>query len=205
MIKANHASGWNLILREGQAVDHDWVRRICSHWLRRTYAPLKHEWAYRGIPRRILVEELLLDEAGKLPDDVKFHMYDGVCRRCTIETGRGEKLMSCNYTPNWRLYDRANATAALAGTLAPERPRPARLEAMIGIAEKLSAGFDYLRVDFLDLGERFAMTELTIYPGSGVGGKIFEREVEVAKHWLNPRWPQASASRRTGSLATPQA
>jgi TupA-like ATPgrasp len=194
-IKANHASGWIIILRDGEPVDHDWVRRVCRHWLRRTYAPQKHEWAYRSIPRRILVEELLLGPDGKLPEDIKFHMYDGVCRRCTVETGRdGEKLLACHYTPEWQLYDRANETAARDGKLAPERPRPVRLDAMRAVAERLSAGLDYLRVDFLDLGERFTMTELTLYPASGAGGTLYERDVEVGKHWRNPRWPTASAS-----------
>ena len=87
IIKANHASGWNMILRDGQSVDPDWVRRVCRHWLRRTYSPQKQEWAYRQIPRRILVEELLLNEQGRIPDDVKFHMYDGICRRCTSRPG----------------------------------------------------------------------------------------------------------------------
>ena len=64
VIKANHASGWIILLRDGAPVDADWVRRVCRHWLRRTYAPQKQEWAYAGIPRRILVEELILFEGG---------------------------------------------------------------------------------------------------------------------------------------------
>jgi hypothetical protein len=198
VIKANHGSGWIMILREGEAVDYDWVRRVCRHWLRRSYAPQKHEWAYRDIPRRILVEEMLPDPKGRIPDDIKLHMYDGVCRRCTVETGRGAKLMACHYTPDWQLYGRANAAAARDGTLAPERPRPVRLDDMRTIAETLSAGLDYLRVDFLDLGERFAMTELTIYPASGSGGRIFERDVEIGKYWRNPRWGAPSIRPRWG-------
>ncbi len=193
VIKANHASGWIIILREGSPVDADWVRRVCRHWLRRSYAPQKQEWAYRRIPRRVLVEELLLDPRGRIPDDVKFHMYDGICRRCTVETGRDAAVKWCHYTPDWALYDRANTNAAAKGKLAPERPRPAQFEAMLEIAEKLSRGLDYLRVDFLDLGERFVMTELTVYPGSGMGGQDFERDVELAKFWHNPRWPAAAS------------
>ena len=194
VIKANHASGWIMILREGEPVDGDWVRRVCRHWLRRTYSPQKQEWAYRQVPRRILVEELLLDGQGRIPDDVKFHMYDGVCRRCTVETGRDATVRWCHYTPDWALYDRANTNAAAKGRLAPERPRPAEFEAMLAVAERLSAGLDYLRVDFLDLGERFVLTELTVYPGSGMGGNDFERDVELAKFWRNSRWAGASAS-----------
>ena len=188
IIKANHASGWIMILREGRPVDADWVRRVCRHWLRRTYSPQKQEWAYRQIPRRILVEELLLDPQGRIPDDVKFHMYDGICRRCTVETGRDATVKWRHYAPDWTSYDRANTNAAAKAKLAPERPRPARFEAMLDVAEKLSLGTDYLRVDFLDLGERFFLTELTVYPGHGMGGNDFERDVELAKFWRNPSW-----------------
>lgn len=195
VVKANHASGWIIMLREGSNVDCDWVRRVCGHWLRRTYAPQKHEWAYLSIPRRILVEEMLLDAGGRLPDDVKLHVYDGICRRCTIEAGREQgRLVSRHYTPDWQPYDLANAAARQAGTLAPDRPAPAGLAAMRRIAERLAAGLDYLRVDFLDLGDRFTLTELTLYPASGHGGPIFEREVEVGKYWRNPRWQEPRAA-----------
>ena len=178
------------------------MRRVCRHWLRRTYAPQKHEWAYRSIPRRILVEELLLGPDGKLPEDIKFHMYDGVCRPCTVETGRDGELLACHYTPEWQLYDRANETAARDGKLAPERPRPVRLDAMRAVAERLSAGLDYLRVDFLDLGERFTMTELRFTRRAAPAG----RSTSATSRWGStggtrggpPRRLPGEASRATG-------
>lgn len=188
VIKANHACGWMMILRGGEPVDPEWVRRVCGHWLRRSYLPSLQEWAYRDIPPRVLVEELLTLPDGRIPDDIKFHMYDGQCRRCSVITGRCEKTMFCHYTPDWRVYHRVNEAEALRGNLAPDRPRPVRFGEMLKVAERLSAGRDYLRIDFLDLSERFTLTEITLYPRSGYHGGPYEHAVETGRHWRNPRW-----------------
>ena len=111
-----------------------------------------------------------------------------------LETGRDGAVKWCHYKPDWQLYERANTNAAAKGKLAPKRPRPAKFEAMREIAETLSLGLDYLRVDFLDVGERFVLTELTVYPGNGMGGQDFERDIELARFWRNPAWVGAAAS-----------
>jgi hypothetical protein len=190
-IKANHASGWNMFLREGEPVDEERLRRICAHWLRRTYAPHKHEWAYRQIPRRILFEDLLTTPDGGAPDDVKFHMYDGVCRRCTVERRGPDGIAARHYAPDWSDHPTAN-TGRTGPSVLPRRPAPRGLAEMHEVARALSGDFDYLRVDFLDLGPRFVMTELTLYPASGMGGRQYDADVELARHWRNPRWAEAA-------------
>jgi hypothetical protein len=190
VIKANHASGWNIFLRAGEPVDHELVRRECRKWLRRGYGVLKHEWAYLQIPRRVLFEESLLTAEGKLPDDIKLFMYHGVCRRCAVETGRGVQHQWRHYTADWKDADPPGRAEESPEQVAPLQPRPQRFDAMLEVAERLSAGIDYLRVDFLDLGDRFVLTELTLYPGSGFGTSSFERGVETGKHWTRPEWRQ---------------
>lgn len=46
---------------------------------------------------------------------------------------------------------------------------PSRLEDMIALAEKLSFGIPFLRVDFYETAGAVYFGELTFYPGSGMG------------------------------------
>ena len=40
---------------------------------------------------------------------------------------------------------------------------------MIALAEKLSAGYPFLRVDFYEIGQQIYFGELTFFPASGFG------------------------------------
>ena len=46
-------------------------------------------------------------------------------------------------------------------------PKPERYEEMIQLAEKLSSGIPFIRVDFYEISGRVYFGELTFYPGSG--------------------------------------
>ena len=52
------------------------------------------EWCYRDIPPRILVEELLTDEDGRLPDDLKCWVINGRLQamRCLTRWRNGERI-----------------------------------------------------------------------------------------------------------------
>lgn len=49
-----------------------------------------------------------------------------------------------------------------------DAPKPKHWEEMKEIAEKLSLGYPFIRVDFFDTEERLYMAELTFYPGGGM-------------------------------------
>jgi len=49
----------------------------------------------------------------------------------------------------------------------PLDPRPARLDEMISIAERLADGIDFMRVDLYNVGERIVFGEITNYPEGG--------------------------------------
>jgi len=164
-IKANHASGWNLFVREGETPDWEALARITRRWLRRRYGVRKQEWAYSQVRPRILVERLLTYPDGRLADDLKFWVFDGICQVYQIERDRFGSPAQGIYDRNWQQFPlRMREDVAVA----PPLPPPARLEELRALAEEIAAGHDYLRVDFLMAGQRFALNELTIYRGSGM-------------------------------------
>lgn len=184
-IKANHGCGWNLFLRAGAPVDHQAVRARCRAWLGRRYGMRNHEWAYRDIPPRIVVEELLLDPAGDLPKDVKLHVFDGRVHLCQTEADHGRHPALGYFDRNWTARPMLRTDVR---SLA-DMPRPPQFDAMIRIAETLGAPFDYLRVDFLLCGNRHVLNEITLYRTSGL--KRFNPESydwELGALWHNPAW-----------------
>jgi hypothetical protein len=57
MIKASHGSGWQLLPQQQRELGTAGVRRVLAQWLAQDYGIISGEWAYRGVPRRFIVEE----------------------------------------------------------------------------------------------------------------------------------------------------
>jgi len=187
-IKANHGSGWNAFVQKGETPDWEELARLTRHWMRRSYGLQKQEWAYWSIPRRILVEELLCGPDGTFPLDFKFEVFDGKVRCIQVERNTGG-IMLARFLPDWTpLPIPDNPHESLDGL-----PRPADLPRMLALAERIAAGMDYLRVDFLRSADRLVLNELTVYRVSGFG-KPSPPEMSdwLGSLWRNPAWPDHS-------------
>ena len=77
IIKVNHDSGNYLIVRDKKVVDWKKTRTDFKWWLSLNYYPYNREWQYKNIRSRVLVEKLLLNNEGKIPNDYKLHCING--------------------------------------------------------------------------------------------------------------------------------
>ena len=182
--KANHGSGWNVFLRPGDTPDYPAILRQLRGWLRKRYGWRLQEWAYWGITPRIIAEELLQTPDGRVADDIKLWMYRGKCRHLQLDHDRFGSHSETFMTPDWQPVP---MRMRVKGELA-EAPRPAQLDQMIAIAEELSRGLDFIRVDFLYTTDRFALNELTLYRGSGLTPfhpRRYDRKLGAM--WVLPR------------------
>ena len=166
-------------------LDWDQLVTTCRKWLATTYADVDLEWPYRHIPRRILVEELLLTPDGRIPTDYKFFVFHGRVRLVQVDTDRFDDHRRNLFLPDWTAVDaRWNYPPA-----DEEPPRPESLERMIGMAEALGRETDFVRVDLYDIAGRIVFGELTSYPG-GPHAPPFSPESfdgELGRHWTVPR------------------
>lgn len=159
--------------------------RIARGWMSQLYGQgPNREWVYGQIPRRVIVEELLVGRDGAIPDDVKFFVFHGACAFIQVDKGRFGSRTQDFFTADWEhLALRGSAPCADV-----EPARPARLTEMIGVAEKLSEETDFLRVDLYDTGERIVVGELTSFPAGG--DSPFDPEsfnLEFGRRWTVPR------------------
>ena len=143
-------------------IDPQALERLLTAWLSSDYSRLKAEWAYRQVPRRILVEELL-EVDGSPPPDFKFWCIEGKVRFLQVDADRfGEHTRSI-HAPNGEPLD------AMMRYPKPSSPPqlPKTLPIMRDIAERLASGLEFIRVDLYAVGERIIVGELTNYPGGG--------------------------------------
>lgn len=189
VVKPSHASGAVIIVHDladpshrlpvlptdrGWAGATAWVRpehlerdrfdAMCDHWLRHDYwrALGSTEWAYRGIPRRLVVEEFL-EEDGSIARDFKFMVTHGRVTwfRVNHRTADGETTAHFDRDGGLLPFEYSNPRP-------PTPPElPPTLDEMIRIAEALGADTDLVRVDLYDADGRIVFGELTNYPSAG--------------------------------------
>ena len=166
VIKANHGSGWNLIIRDnGTGLDRRAVIKRCNKWLARSYYVNHREWQYKNVAPRLVVEELLLDDEGNVPADIKIHCFDRGRGDVVIgiDSARFSRHRRDHYDEQWNRIDLTFAFEQSDDGVA----RPKMLEQMVGLARSLAEPFRYVRVDLYALRDRIYVGELTFTPGSG--------------------------------------
>jgi hypothetical protein len=164
-VKLNHGSGLNVFVTDKEAVNWQDILLRLQRWIRFPYHKAHREWAYQQIAPRVLVETLLQDRGGHLPDDYKLHVFRGKVRLIQVHYDRfGEQRINL-FDEHYRLAKvRYQAPPAL------DRITPPRhLDTMIAVAEKLAAGFNYARVDLYEHRDRVYFGEITHYPAAGIG------------------------------------
>ncbi|WP_304105981.1 ATP-grasp fold amidoligase family protein [Mycolicibacterium bacteremicum] len=206
VVKPTHGSGAAIIVSEDapsanrlSTDHHDWtyqhvrpaaadrgdIIRIAQGWVAQLYGQgPNREWVYGQVPRGVIVEELLTDPGGAVPRDFKFFVFHGRCVYIEVDDGRfGRRTQD--------FFDRDWVHLPLSGGppwADPTPERPALLDEMMDLAEKLGAETDFVRVDLYCIEERIVFGELTSFPAGG--DSPFDPEhynVEFGSHWTVPR------------------
>ncbi len=190
--KAQGASWGRIWCIHPDDVDRTELARLADGWVRLSYEyPSRRslpEWAYAGVPPRVITQELLLGPDGQLPHDYKFFMMNGECSAVQLNAGPfGEKRLAY-FSREW---EHLPVTRPGSGFLPPhdeDLAQPAHLDLMLLAARKLSKGIDFVRVDLYDLADRVAFGELTNYPSAGkLRFEPAEFDRTLGARWQVPR------------------
>lgn len=179
IVKPNHTSGTNIIV-DNSHFDKKEIINTCQKWIRTPFGLEKLEWGYQPIRRKIVIERLLQEKDGSIPKDFKFHMIHGKCVYIVVIFNRTNHLSASRFDKNWNDLSFVDLT----NDSGPKIEKPKNYEIMLEIAEKLSASFDYVRVDFYNLKGKIYFGELTHYPDSGT--RRFQPvsfDFEIGKEW----------------------
>jgi hypothetical protein len=161
------------------------VVRVANGWITQLYGQgPNREWVYGQIPRRVIVEELLVGADGEIPHDYKFFVFHGECAFVQVDTGRFGRRTQDFFRPDWQHVPLSGGPPWADA----EPAEPARLREMIDMAESLGVDTDFVRVDLYDLDGRIVFGELTSFPAGG--DTPFDPESfneEFGRRWTVPR------------------
>lgn len=171
VIKANH--GWKMmeIVTDKEPWEEEKTRIIgqCHRWLAMSHAGHNLERHYAGIDPRIMVERFIGDQRSA-PLDCKIHCFrqeDGTVRKAV-------QLVSDRFgTKSMCYYIGGLAEEHVVRESGESPPRistahtPLVIEAM-SLSDRLSADFDYVRVDWMITAAELYFSELTFTPGAGL-------------------------------------
>lgn len=169
IIKSNHAAGLTSICRDKYITDWKHVQRVCRYLMNVNYYYNGQEWQYKNIKPRIIIERLLLDKNGKIPNDYKLHFINGNLEFVYCSIDREGKNYRNIYSPDWTpLYFTWVAKKDIRADLrGPEISPPASFAKMVEIGSRIAKLFTYVRVDFYDVDGKLYYGEITLHHGGG--------------------------------------
>lgn len=168
VLKCNHDSGNVVICRDKLKFDIDNAKKIIINSLKEDYYLRGREWPYKEVKRRIFIEEFLEDGTNEDMVDFKFFCFNGIPKFCQVIRNRHKGETIDFYDMDWKLQNFVGLTPGINNsTDMIEKPR--NFEEMRTIAEKISKGHPFIRVDLYNISGRIFFGEITFYPASGFG------------------------------------
>lgn len=169
-MKWNFGCGYNIICQSKKSLHTREAQDKLEKWGREPFWAYFSELQYRGVDKKIIVEEYIGSKEGLPPDDYKFYCFHGKAYCVMLCVGRKEGW------PRFYFFDREFKLMRINrdSVNAPEDfslPKPEGLDEAFRIADRLSYGFPFVRVDLYltALGVRFG--EMTFTPAAALDNK----------------------------------
>lgn len=166
VLKCTHDCGGLIICRDKSKLDINGAREKINKCLKKEYFWDSREWPYKAVKPRIIAEKYMENSTRGLRD-YKFYCFNGKVPYLYISEGL-EDHATANIsflTRDWEFAPFGRSDYAPFSEL-PEKPE--KFEKMLKIAEKLSEGHAFLRVDLYEIQGDIYFSELTFSPCSGM-------------------------------------
>lgn len=161
-------NGDNIIIcHDKSTLDIKKTINLVNSWRHKHYERLSREWAYVGAKQaKVIIEEYIEDPTsndGSI-DDYKFLCYDGKFRYLSVDKDR----FSNHRRGFWdEKLEFLTGVYSDHPTFKVPPALPENIHKMIELAEKLSTGFPFARVDLYNIQGEIIFGEITFYPWSG--------------------------------------
>ena len=159
-LKATHASGFNVIVPDKSKLDVKEAKSKFDKWLKINFYYKDREKNYKNIKPRILCDKYI-----KFDDvlvEYKIYCFNGkaklICQNVDKDGTRYTNVFDEN-------FDRMPVRF---GYNTVEYPLTNKKDELIRLAEKLSAPFDFVRVDLYENSNKILFSELTFHSGGGL-------------------------------------
>lgn len=155
------------IIKNKEQIDKKFINKKISKWtkINPCIKTDGREWPYySGKKHRILIEEYIEQENGKL-DDFKFFCFNGKVYMLYVMTDRklGESVKVGIFNREFKLIN----VSRVGDDMINDYQIPKNFDKMIYIAETLSRPFPHVRVDLYNLNGKIIFGEMTFFGASG--------------------------------------
>ena len=165
VIKCTHDSGGLVIVKDKKLLNINDAKKKIESALKRNYYYYGREWPYKNVKPRIIVEEYMHNNQCAELIDYKFMCFNGEVKYSFVCTDRYSLpgVHTTFFDREWNMmpfiwhYPKRETGIS----------KPQCYDEMIYLAEKLSTGFQFTRIDFYEVDGKIKFSEFTFYPGSG--------------------------------------
>jgi hypothetical protein len=167
VLKANHGSGWIIIVKDKSKLDKAAAKRKFDEWMNTNFAYcFGLELQYRDIEPKIIAEQYLEDETGGLAD-YKFYCLESKPYVIEHYSNRFNKggYKTVLYDLEW---NPAGWSVDAHHGLGSVTKKPENLDEMVRIVNILCTGFHHARVDFYLVNGKLYFGEMTFTSSSGL-------------------------------------
>ncbi len=164
VLKCTHDSGGLVICTDKEKLDKEAAVKKLNNSLHNNYYLAGREWPYKNVRPRIIAEKYINDGKQELID-YKFMCFNGKVKCSFLCTNRFSEggLRVTFYDNEWKKmpFERHYPSESVLAE------KPHCYDEMTYLAEKLSAGIPFVRVDFYEIEGHPFFGEMTFYPGNG--------------------------------------
>lgn len=168
VIKTTHGGGGNgvVVCRDKNVFDVERAVNVLKSSLKQDIYKSLREWPYKDMQKRILAEQLLIEEGQQNPHDYKVLCFGGVVKLIEYHEGRfTDNHTQDFYDRDWNLTTITQSGYGKFNTI--PSPKPDLLDEMIRLSEILSEGIPHVRVDWYIVNNYLYFGEMTFFDGSG--------------------------------------
>ena len=173
VMKCNHGSGWNIIVKDKSKLDLKEAKEKIDRWMAYDYSTRwGYELHYRNIKPKIIIEQYMSEISNSLYDYRFFCSYGDV-KQIWLDVYSGTPYHQRKiYDKNWKELNIRVKWPRLDEYI----EKPEKLDTMIKFSEILSKEFSLVRVDFYLVNNKIYFGEMTFTSMSGIGQ--FDPEIE---------------------------
>lgn len=163
VLKTTNGSETNIICRDKSKLNLEKAKEDMSNYMNHSTKSAGREWAYDNIKPKIVLEKLLENKNNEDLRDYKFLCFNGKVKYIVVDADRFIEHKRNIYDRNWKELEVLTDCKKIDYNI----EKPANLNEMIKISEKLSEDFPHVRVDLYNVDGKIIFGELTFYPWSG--------------------------------------
>lgn len=170
VLKTNHGWGDVIVVKDKDEIDTKAIKKVLQKNLKHTHGFSTGEPHYKSIPKKIIAEQLLVDDSFKFSSliDYKIFCFNGKPHfvwACFNRTK--DHVYVETHGLDWSFHPECSVFNNQYRDGGGQLPKPKNLDQMLSIAGSLSEGFPQVRVDLYNIKGKVYFGELTFTSDGG--------------------------------------